>query len=87
MKFTSILVAFVATTAAIQIETPKESYAAKAANLAEGLAVNVAQHAFEMQHVRNHTAAMKLADEEQAAVQQHMRTARIDSLKTTFMKE
>ena len=87
MKFTSILVAFVATSAAISIETPKESYAEKAANLAEGLRVNAAQHAFEMTHVRNHTAAMKKADEEQMAVQQHMRTARIDSLTHTFMKE
>ena len=68
MKFTSILVAFVATSAAISVETPKESYAAKAANLAEGLKVVAAQQAFEKAHVANHTKAMKKADEEQAAV-------------------
>ena len=86
MKFTS-LIALVATASAITVETPKESYQQKAANLAEGLAVNAAQHAFEMTHNRAHAAAMAKAEAEQMAVQQHMRTARINSLKTTFMKE
>ena len=84
MKFTTI---FALVAAASAIETPKESYAAKAANLAEGLAVIAKQQAFEKAHVANHTAAMAKADAEQAAVQQHMRTTRLRQLQTTWMKE
>ena len=87
MKFTSILIAFVATSAAINVATPKESYAAKAANLAGGLKVIAGQHSFEMQHVRNHTAAMKKADNEAQAEKKRVRDARRISLQTTWMKE
>jgi hypothetical protein len=87
MKFTSILIAFVATSSAINVATPKESYAAKAANLAEGLAVVAGQVSFEKNATTAHAAAMKKADEEAQAVKKAMRDARITALKTTFMKE
>ena len=87
MKFTSILIAFVATSTAITVDTPVESYAAKAANLAEGLAVVAGQKAFEKNHTATHAIAMKKADKEAQAVKKVMRDARITALKTTFMKE
>ena len=86
MKFTT-LIALVASASAIKIETPKESYAAKAANLAEGLAVVAGQQAFEAKHVSDHAAAMAKADAEQEAVQKHMRENRINQLQHTWMKE
>ena len=86
MKFTALF-AIVATASAITVSTPKESYEQKAANLAEGLAVVAGQQAFEKKHVADHAAAMAKAQAEQMAVQQHMRTARIDSLQHNFMKE
>ena len=86
MKFTTVF-ALIASASAINIETPKESYAAKAKNLAEGLAVVAQQQAFERAHVRNHTAAMRKAHEEQEAVQKSVREARIYALQHSFMKE
>ena len=85
MKFT--YVALIACASAIQMETPKESYAAKAANLAEGLEVVAGQQAFEKKHVADHAAAMAKADAEAKAEMKRVEEKRFDQLKKTWMKE
>ena len=85
MKFTYI--AMIACASAIQMETPKESYAAKAANLAEGLEVVAGQQAFEKKHVSDHAAAMAQWDKDAKDERMRIRTKRINQLKTSWMKE
>ena len=85
MKFAAF--ALIATVSAVQIETPKESYAAKAESLKEVLATVAEQHRFEAEHAAMHAANMAKADADQEAEQKRIREARIYALQHSWMKE
>ena len=77
MKFFALLIAAVA---AVKIETPNESYAAKADSVAAATAATTTQKAFEGDHLAMHTNNMNTAEAENQALKAHVRKARADQV-------
>ena len=77
MKFFALLIAAVA---AVKIETPNESYAAKADSAAAATAATSTQAKFEGDHLAMHTNNMNTADSEAQALKSHVRKARADQV-------
>mgnify|MGYP000005582643 CR=1 FL=1 len=75
MKFATFA-ALIATAAAIRVQAPNDSYAAKAASLAGSLNTVATQQKFEADHFAMHSSNMATADAECATLKTHVRAAR-----------
>jgi hypothetical protein len=64
----------------MRLQTPDESYAAKAASLQGSLDTVAAQQKFAADHLAMHTANMDQADAECSTLKGHVRKARADQV-------
>merc|ERR1711981_1005381 len=76
MKFA--VLALIASVSAIRLDTPNESYAAKADSLSAVLDAVATQQKFAADHLAMHTANMDQAEAECQALKSHVRKARSD---------
>ena len=75
MKAAVIALLF-ATVSAVRLDAPNDSYAAKAASLANSLQTVATQQKFEADHFAMHSSNMATADAECQALKTHVRAAR-----------
>ena len=75
MKFVAL---FIAAAAAIRLDAPNDSYAAKAESLNAALEAVATQQKFAADHLAMHTANMNTAEAECQALKSHVRKARAD---------
>ena len=75
MKFATFA-ALIATAAAIRVQAPNDSYAAKAASLAGSLETVANQQKFEADHFAMHSSNMATADAECSSLKTKVRAAR-----------
>ena len=69
---------FIAAAAAIRLEAPNDSYAAKADSLAAALDAVATQQKFAADHLAMHTTNMNTAESECQTLKSHVRKARAD---------
>ena len=72
----AVIALLVAATAAMRLQTPNESYAAKAESLAGSLNTVATQQKFAADHLAMHTANMDKAEADCQALKSHVRAAR-----------
>ena len=72
----AVIALLVATATAMRLQTPNESYAAKAASLQGSLDTVAAQQKFAADHLSMHTSNMDTAEAECQALKSHVRAAR-----------
>ena len=72
----AVIALLVAAAAAMRLQTPNESYAAKAASLQGSLDTVAAQQKFAADHLAMHTANMDKAEADCQALKSHVRAAR-----------
>ena len=71
-----LIALFIAAVSAIRLETPNESYAAKAESLSAVLDAVATQQKFAADHLAMHTSNMNTAEAECQALKSHVRSAR-----------
>ena len=74
----AVFALLVASAAAMRLQAPNDSYAAKAESLAAALDAVATQQKFAADHLAMHTNNMNTADAEAQALKSHVRKARAD---------
>ena len=75
-----VIALLVAAASAMRLQTPNESYAAKAESLKNVLDTVAQQQAFAADHLAMHTANMDKAEADCQALKSHVRKARADQV-------